>query len=407
MTFAADTPLAVPLSEPVSPSGPVRFMDRGGLFGLLVKNAVLTFITLGLYRFWARAALRRYWWGSIVIAGDPLEYTGTGLELFIGFLMFLGIMLPFGVLYGLTALLDGGNPVAGALLRLVEVFGFFVLIQFVTFRARRYRLSRTLWRGVRASQGGRSWEYLRLVTGWTLLSIVTLGLAVPWARMATTRYLTDRTALGDLEAKFDGRGSDLFLAWLVPFASVVVGLVVFAAMNLHPPAPANVIMVWMPRGYWALALGNFGGSLGFLCYMLVELRYTIRCTRFGEVQLGSELAIGGIVARVLGFGFVAIVVLMVVLFAVAGLAGGMGITHETAGPTTQAARFIIGFAAFIVGLALVNILRILWVDRTIVRQICDTLSLTNLDRLDRISQSMAPVPSAGEGLADSFDIGAF
>ena len=117
MTFAADAPLAVPLSEPAPPSGPVRFMDRGRLFGLLVKNAVLTFITLGIYRFWARAALRRYWWGSITIAGDPLEYTGTGLELFIGFLMFLGIMLPFGVLYGLTALLQAGSPIAGALLR--------------------------------------------------------------------------------------------------------------------------------------------------------------------------------------------------------------------------------------------------------------------------------------------------
>ena len=91
MTLAADTSLAAPLSNPAPPSGPVRFMDRGGLFGLLVKNAFLTLVTLGIYRFWARAALRRYWWGSIVIAGDPLEYTGTGLELFIGFLMFLSL----------------------------------------------------------------------------------------------------------------------------------------------------------------------------------------------------------------------------------------------------------------------------------------------------------------------------
>src|SRR5579859_5067361 len=121
MTLTADTPLVVPLSQPAPPSGPVAFMDRGGLFGLLVKNAFLTFITLGIYRFWARAALRRYWWGSITIAGDPLEYTGTGLELFIGFLMFLGIMLPFGVVYGLAGLLQESNPLAGALVRLAEV----------------------------------------------------------------------------------------------------------------------------------------------------------------------------------------------------------------------------------------------------------------------------------------------
>lgn len=59
------------------------------------------------------------------------------------------------------------------------------------------------------------------------------------------------------------------------------------------------------------------------------------------------------------------------------------------------------------GLILFNILRILWLDRAIVRQICETLSLTNIDRLDRIGQSTAPVPKAGEGVADAFDIGAF
>ena len=406
MSFTADTPLSVPLSQPASPSGPVRFMDRGGLFGLLVKNAFLTFITVGIYRFWARAALRRYWWGSIVIAGDALEYTGTGLELFIGFLMFLAIMLPFGVLYGLTGLMMASNPVVGGLLRSIEAIGFFVLIQFVTFRARRYRLSRTLWRGVRASQGGTSRAYLGLVIKWTLLSMITLGIAVPWARMATTRYLMDRTALGDLDARFDGRGRDLLVAWITPYLVFIGAIGLFLVMNLGifgKPSPGVI-----PNGLWLLALGYIGGGLGILAYFIIELRYTIRHTRFGEIQLGSALAIGGIIFRVIGFFVVALVVLLIVSAVFVGLFQSMGIAHQTApGAGLPIASLLASFASLLVGLALLNILRILWLDRAVVRQICETLSLTNPERLNRIGQSTAPVPKAGEGMADAFDIGAF
>lgn len=402
MTLAADTSLAVPLSNPAPPSGPVRFMDRGGLFGLLVKNAFLTLVTLGIYRFWARAALRRYWWGSIMIAGDPLEYTGTGLELFIGFLMFLAIMLPFGAVYGLTGLLQRSNPGAFALLHIAEGLVFFVLIQFVTFRARRYRLSRTLWRGVRASQGGTSWQYLRLVIGWTLLSAITLGIAIPWARIATTRYLMDRTALGDLEARFDGRGRDLLLPWLLVFVPFFAGLGMFFALTIHfTPAGATPQVV---PGIWALATGEILTAFGLLIYLLIEARYTIRHTRFGEIQLGSGLSIGGVIFTVIGFLVAAVVILLVLVIGIA-VVMGVSSSHAAANPSTIG--IVTTIAAFVIGFGLIGILRILWIDRAIVRQICDTMSMTNVDRLDRIGQSTAPIPRAGEGMADSFDIGAF
>jgi len=312
MSFTADTPLSVPLSQPAPPSGPVGFMDRGGLFGLLVKNAFLSFITIGIYRFWVRAALRRYWWGSIVIAGDALEYTGTGLELFIGFLIFLAIMLPFGVLYGLTGLMMASNPIAAGLGRLVEALIFFVLIQFVTFRARRYRLSRTLWRGVRASQGGTGGAYLWLAIKWTLLSMITLGIAVPWARMATTRYLTDRTALGDLEARFDGRGRDLLVAWITPYGLFIGSFLLFLVMNIGLIGKFGPGVA--PRGFWLLFIGYIGGVLGILAYFLIELRYTIRHTRFGEIELSSALSVPSLVWKIfLFFGGAALFILSVTM----------------------------------------------------------------------------------------------
>src|SRR6185436_9152656 len=57
-------------------------------------NLLLILVTLGIYRFWAKARERRYLWSRTDFIGDPLEWTGSGKELFIGFLM---AVLLFGV----------------------------------------------------------------------------------------------------------------------------------------------------------------------------------------------------------------------------------------------------------------------------------------------------------------------
>lgn len=60
---------------------------RGELFPLAISVALLTFVTLGIYRFWGKTRIRKYIWSSTVGDGDAFEYTGTGLEKFLGFLV--------------------------------------------------------------------------------------------------------------------------------------------------------------------------------------------------------------------------------------------------------------------------------------------------------------------------------
>src|SRR5262245_53447486 len=68
------------------------FSHTGKFFnvlGLALKNAGFTILTFTLYRFWARTSMRRRLWSRVAVLGDPLEYTGTALELFRGFLIAL------------------------------------------------------------------------------------------------------------------------------------------------------------------------------------------------------------------------------------------------------------------------------------------------------------------------------
>ena len=55
--------------------------------------------TLGLYRFWLTTAKRRFYWQNTLIGGDRLEYTGSPLQLLIGFLFALGVFLPIYLVF--------------------------------------------------------------------------------------------------------------------------------------------------------------------------------------------------------------------------------------------------------------------------------------------------------------------
>lgn len=81
-------------------------------------NLLLSIVTLGIYLFWARARERRYLWSRTRFIDDRLEWTGTGLELLIGYVLaFFLIVLPLGLLqFGLQALVLRGHPGAAAAL---------------------------------------------------------------------------------------------------------------------------------------------------------------------------------------------------------------------------------------------------------------------------------------------------
>jgi len=48
---------------------------------IALTNLLLTVVTLGIYRFWAKARERRYLWSRTEFIDDRLEWTGTGKEM--------------------------------------------------------------------------------------------------------------------------------------------------------------------------------------------------------------------------------------------------------------------------------------------------------------------------------------
>lgn len=121
----------------------------GGFFGLSLLNGLLRILTLGVYHFWGKTEVRQRIWSAVRVDGEPLEYRGTGGELFRGFLIvFALVLVPLGLTTIAVPLLWGPQIAGRGLIEITIWLIVFTLWGFGIHRARRYRLSRTRWREI-------------------------------------------------------------------------------------------------------------------------------------------------------------------------------------------------------------------------------------------------------------------
>ena len=317
---------------PARPARPVRFTGNAKAFWrLLLRGALLLAVTLGIYRFWLATDVRRFLWSHTEIAGESLEYNGTAAELLIGFLIAIALLVPINLTFFVLALSMGA---AG---EFVSMLGFpllFVLGQFAIYRARRYRLTRTVLRGVRFHQTGSAMRYAFCATFWWVLIVLTLGLAYPFMQASLERYKMRNTFYGDLGGRFDGSGWRLFgrgvFLWLLVMVPLLVGIfgvlgsldfeAIGEAMGGNQRAMARFMMASSTQA--AIAFGIFGiGSsillalLLFPVFQAMVLRWWLDGIRFGALTVRSHLLkrrIYGAYLRFLGLALLLILATVVI-----------------------------------------------------------------------------------------------
>jgi len=215
-------PTAAPPPPPGPPS-PVSsgfrqpfFNGTGGtLFGIHVVNVLLILVTVGIYYFWAKTRIRQYLSGQTEMEGDRFAYHGTAHELLLGTLK---AVLVFGIP---VLILNFVRDVLDVPIALKFVAGFvsgsliFVFFPIAVVGARRYRLSRTSWRGIRFSFRGRVLELIKIFVRGSFLTGLTLGLYYPFFLVARQAFLVSHSYFGSERFAFTGRGRELFGPFVV------------------------------------------------------------------------------------------------------------------------------------------------------------------------------------------------
>ena len=403
----------------------LKFNGDGVEFvGLCVRGALLQLVTFGFYRFWLATDIRRHLWSHSLVAGETLEYTGRGRELLIGFLIALAIIVPVQLVYFFIGI-EAERLQAFASLPL---FIFFVLFgQFALFRARRYRLTRTIWRGVRFWMTGSGWKYAFRWLGWALVALLTLGLAYPWMRASLERYKMSNTYYGDLEGEFVGspmaffkRGIWLWLLAFVPAALLLSGMAgTYAVLNWDDLEIVRTESAAVAEaGSWLSAIGGVAALvIPFVWpfFRALEWRWWADGVRFGALSLASNIGGGTFLKIYIKLILMAILVLTGMSIVIGGLGFmvfyALGIHSPDASIFARLSRnipLILSIVVvYLVVLLAVSVVQRFYLTREMWRAIFTSLTVSHLEAADGVAARGEAVNALGEGLADGLDVAGF
>jgi len=332
---------------------------------IAATNVLLLIVTLGIYRFWATARERRYLWSRTHLIDDSLEWTGTGKEMFVGFLIVIAILIPFFLFFqfALPAMIARGMEVAAFSLVFLFYVAIFYLGGFARFRALRYRLSRTLWHGIRGGSDDAGWSFAGQYIGRHILSVLTLFIVFPWAATRLWNARWNKMSFGPLEFRANLNAQGLKARWallyLAPVGFFLLAMVGFSIAGLGGGLMDGGLFL----GFVAFLIAFYIGiPLATLHWFAKFYRQAAEATSLGELEFGFDATTWDWLKLFLGNLALAVVTL------------GFGLAY--------------------------------WGYRNWSFMVRHLHVYGEVD-ISRLTQSPTRVPTEAEGFADAFDIGAF
>lgn len=465
--------LSTGVRPPPSDRLDITFENYGDrLIGLGLVNAFLKILSLGLYSFWGKTEVRKRLWSFTRLNGEPLEYTGTGRELFLGFLVvFAAFVLPGIVGAFAVALLFPKNPLAANLYTVGLYVLFFFLIGNAVYRATRYRLSRTRWRGIRGSLDGSPWsygwtyfwtlavpallalgvaaalfnrealEFMKMDRGdgsaillglmasrWSILALIAgvcvISFLLPWRSNLLQSKMTNAMRFGSQPLTYTGTAGPLYKNYVFAITAVLVlfGLAVFATLRLaEPNLLAGDFDLDAPEpGPSGFTFGRLMTTLIWLGWFLAltvimswyranQMNHFARHTHFGTARF-EGLAKGGSLAWLSLSNW--LLVMLATLLAI--IVGGAVMFVSIFNPGSPAE--LTGLSTGTRLMMNISILIPMIFGTTVAttfaqfrsaRYFMSRLKLNGPVDLTAIQQNASTQPKRGEGLAQVFDLDAF
>ncbi len=382
--------------------------EKGPLFQLAFKTSLLTFLTLGIYRFWMKTRMRRYLWSAIVPGGAPLEYTGRGSEKLLGFLIavvflafYIGVVNLILMFISFTVMNGSGGGYLLSFVGLIPVYFF------ARYRARRYILARTRWRGIRFGLEPGAWGYAWRAIVHLLISILSLGWLWPRMTFWLEKYRTDRTWYGDAKFTQGGKWTMLygpFKHLIVPaYISIAIGVGLSVVSN--PISLGMLLIVTIP---WAL--------VGFVHYRVQSFRILAENKSLAGLQFQPHPRS----SRILGIYILGPILVSILAGLALGLLGGVfavianfpGMPGIDAQLLLQggsiATWLVIGFGAltYFFIFILYGALYQTFVTLPLIGHYAETLSIMGAESLVQVTQRHRDDAKEAGGFAEALDVGA-
>ncbi|QRV24965.1 YjgN family protein [Marinomonas foliarum] len=266
---------------------PLKFNGSGSeYFKIWIVNILLTIVTLGLYRPWAKVRTLRYFYGNTELDNSNFEYHATGKQLFVSFIIAVALLLVYLVISQL-------NPILGLILP------------------------------------------------------IALLIALPWIIWRSMKFNLSMSSHRNVRFGFNGEISGSYIALLAyPIGLLAAGI---AALYF-----VSQISIWL-----ALALSLIAYPAYFAMISKVTNSYVVNGSHFGQGQFSTNLEFKPffmIILKAAGLAFLFLLVVVIVAFAVifsSGNSGSLGSLFEAItnlGTSGNATSFIFGMIISIYGI---------------------------------------------------------
>lgn len=279
----SDPELAAAPPPPAPREIPIAFTaTAGAYFRIWIVNLALTIATVGIYSAWAKVRRKRYFHECTRIEGDGFEYRGNPIAILKGRVVAVGVAATFWTV----------SHFAPAFLGLVVVAAVFV-VPFLLVRSFAFNAYNTAWRNVRFHFGGRYWACWRILLGYGLLTLITLGLGYAFLKTRMTEFLVRHHAFGSTRFEVGNLKKPFFNAYakmigLGFLAGAVLGAgMVPLAMATH--ADPNSPVLWIFNAVFYLMY------LGLFAYIRSRIvNHTWNHASVGPVRFRSSLTARGL-----------------------------------------------------------------------------------------------------------------
>ncbi len=380
---------------------------KGPIFRLALKTGVLTVVTLGFYRFWMKTRLRRYYWSAIRPGGVPLEYVGQPLEKLLGFLVAVVFMAFYIGIVNLVLMyfsfaLFQGNFVAYAL----SFAGVLPIVFFAQYRARRYILARTRWRGIRFGLEPGAWGYAWRVALHWLITLASLGILWPRMSFRLEKYRADRSYYGTQRVHQGGRWTMLLEPmrhlYYAAGLSLVAGGMSWVSEN---PAWLALLVLTGPWAVYGLAYWRAG-----------SFRRLTNAKTVGDVGFRANPRAGRVLGIYIGgyaLTYVSIVGALFAALLIVGFLAAIGLSISPEALLEGDFDAVPGWAATLAFVLAYFMAFILWgvfthtfVTLPLAQHFAESTRIVNARALSGIGQRDRDEFAEAEGFADALDVGA-
>lgn len=380
--------------------------DPGKLFPLALGTGVLVTLTLGIYRFWAKARIRRHVWSKVRVGEDAMEFTGTGIEMFLGFLMAVVVLAVYLaavqlVLFavGIRFVFDPQSPLeefAQGLSVTLSFLAVLPLMLFAAYRSRRYRLTRTRFRGIRLAMESAAGGYMLRGLVYLALTVLSLGLLWPLMTFRLEAYMTERTWYGTARFRQGGTWRGLYSA----YSHVLVGMGMLVAAFAFGVAGER----------WMAGVSGFIGAIwlvvGLIVYRVRAFAYLMSHKEMdGGLGFRAEPRTGTVVwlyiKGVLIVGLLGGVASAAIFAPVGALVAGI----EEASDLMRIEIALFGALSYLLLLTVFGALSLVFISQPILGHFVGSVTVTGAQALEAVRQRVADGSADAEGLADALDMG--